>query len=114
VLVDRHTASASEYFAAVLRDNGAATIVGERTMGAGCGYTNGGIPVVLPHSGVRIRMPDCVRYRADGRSELEGVAPDVAVNWSEGDRGELAVEGVKQALRGYRSSTAKAPATVPE
>jgi hypothetical protein len=114
VLVDRRTASASEYFAAVLRDNGAATIVGERTMGAGCGYTNGGIPVVLPYSGLRIRMPDCVRYRADGRSELEGVVPDVTVDWGEGDRGAQAVDGLKQALRDYRSSTANAPATVPE
>jgi C-terminal processing protease CtpA/Prc len=36
--------SAAEYFAAILKDNKAATIIGELTGGAGCGSTNGGIP----------------------------------------------------------------------
>jgi hypothetical protein len=85
VLVDHRTASASEYFAAMLRDNGAARIIGERTYGAGCGYTNGGIPVTLPHSGLRLRMPDCLRLRTDGTNEVAGIIPDVAVDWTEDD-----------------------------
>lgn len=85
VLVDRRTASASEYFAAMLRDNGAARIIGERTYGAGCGYTNGGIPVTLPHSGLRLRMPDCLRLRADGTNEVAGITPDVPVEWTDED-----------------------------
>ena len=85
VLVDRRTASASEYFAAMLRDNGAARIVGERTYGAGCGFTNGGIPVTLPHSGLRLRMPDCLRLRADGTNEVAGITPDVIVEWTDED-----------------------------
>ncbi|MGQ0560734.1 MAG: S41 family peptidase, partial [Gemmatimonadota bacterium] len=42
IMVDENTASASELFAAVLQDNRAATIIGTKTVGVGCGYTNGG------------------------------------------------------------------------
>lgn len=83
VLVDAETASASEYFAAMLRDNDAARVVGERTYGAGCGYTNGGIPVTLAHSGLVLRMPDCLRLRSDGTNEVAGITPDVLVDWRE-------------------------------
>jgi len=82
VLVDRHTWSAAEYFAALLQDNRAAMVVGELTGGAGCGYTNGGIPTVLPNSGAKVRMPDCVRLRKDGSDEVAGVTPDVLVPWA--------------------------------
>ena len=85
VVVDRETWSAAEYFAALLQDNHAATIVGELTGGAGCGYTNGGIPTRLRNSGAEIRMPDCVRLRADGSDEVNGVTPDVLVPWAERD-----------------------------
>ena len=37
VTIDRDTASASELFAALLRDNDAATLIGETTHGSGCG-----------------------------------------------------------------------------
>lgn len=77
VLVDEHTASAAEGLAALLQGNGAARVIGGRTLGAGCGYTYGGIPAVLAHSGWTVRMPDCVRYRMDGVNELEGIEPDV-------------------------------------
>jgi hypothetical protein len=85
VVVDAHTWSAAEFFAAVLQDNKAARIVGELTGGAGCGYTNGGIPVTLPFSGAKVRMPDCVRLRADGSNEVEGVTPDILIPWAERD-----------------------------
>jgi hypothetical protein len=85
VLVDGRTASAAEYVTALLRDNGAARIVGEKTDGSGCGYTNGGIRLELPSLGVRVRMPDCVRYRRDGSSEAEGITPDILVAWEKGD-----------------------------
>jgi hypothetical protein len=75
VLVDRETWSAAEYFAAILQDNKAATIVGELTGGAGCGYTNGGIPAELRHSHAVVKMPDCVRLRKDGSDEVNGVTP---------------------------------------
>ncbi|HTA40174.1 MAG TPA: S41 family peptidase [Candidatus Acidoferrales bacterium] len=85
VLVDNDTASAAERFAAMLQDAGAATIVGVPTNGAGCGFTDGGIPNVLDHSGASVRMPDCVQYRADGTDAVAGITPDVLVPWREND-----------------------------
>ena len=79
ILVDQGTASAAEEFAAVLQDNSAAFIVGSRTLGAGCGYTNGGTPTSLPHTGATLKVPDCVRFRADGSNEVNGVLPDVQI-----------------------------------
>lgn len=85
VLIDARTASSSEAFASMLRDNGAATIVGQPSLGAGCGYSNGGIPVTLKNSGARVRMPDCIRFRADGTNEINGIDPDVTVHWRSND-----------------------------
>jgi C-terminal processing protease CtpA/Prc len=87
VLTNRRTASASEDFVASLQDAGAARIVGETTMGIGCGYTNGGVTLELPATGLTVRAPDCVRYRRDGRNEAEGVLPDLPVEWSDDDSG---------------------------
>jgi hypothetical protein len=83
ILVDGGTASAAEEVPALLADNGAARIIGEATFGAGCGYTHGGIPAELPHSGLTVWMPDCARYRRNGTNEIEGVRPHVALAWSE-------------------------------
>jgi hypothetical protein len=85
VLVDQGTASSAEYFTAMLRDNDAATILGEPTSGAGCGYTNRGIPTVLKNSGGRVKIPDCVRIRADGSNEVAGITPDVLIPWRRND-----------------------------
>jgi Peptidase family S41 len=85
VLVDDTTASAAERFAAMLQDANAATIVGVPTDGAGCGFTDGGIPAVLDHSGASVRMPDCVQYRADGSDAVAGITPDVLVPWRDND-----------------------------
>ncbi len=85
VMVDQGTWSSAEYFAAMLRDNNAATIVGEPTGGAGCGYTNGGILTFLKNTGARVKIPDCVRLRADGSNEVAGITPDVLVPWQAND-----------------------------
>jgi C-terminal processing protease CtpA/Prc len=85
ILVDQGTASAAEEFAAVLQDNSAALIVGSRTLGAGCGYTNGGTPTLLPHTGATLKVPDCARFRADGSNEVNGVLPDVQIPWRRDD-----------------------------
>lgn len=79
VLVDEHTGSAAEDFAAMLQDNHAAVILGGRTAGAGCGYTNGGTPTTLNNSRAVLRLPDCVRFRTDGSNAVNGVIPDVLV-----------------------------------
>ena len=79
VLVDQETWSAAEEFAAVLQDNRAAVVIGARTGGAGCGYTYGGTPTKLKNSGAILKLPDCVRFRADGSNEVSGIIPDVPV-----------------------------------
>lgn len=89
VLINRRTASAAEQVASVLRDNGAATLVGERSLGAGCGYIDGGGEVQLRHSGLKVRTPNCARFRLDGTNETEGVEPDVTVPWAAADLREF-------------------------
>jgi hypothetical protein len=85
ILIDQRTASSSEAFTAMLRDNDAAAVIGQPSAGAGCGYTNGGIETVLKNSGARVRMPDCVRFRADGSNEVGGITPDVMIPWRPND-----------------------------
>ncbi|TBV76707.1 S41 family peptidase [Pseudoxanthomonas winnipegensis] len=79
VLTDAKTYSSAEMFAARMHDNGIARTVGVRTGGDGCGFMGKSKPVVLPHSSLRLRMPDCVRLRADGSDEVAGIAPDLPV-----------------------------------
>jgi hypothetical protein len=102
VVVDRETWSAAEYFAALLQSNRAATIVGELTGGAGCGYTNGGIPTKLKSSGAEIKMPDCVRFQADGSNEVNGITPDILVPWAERDSQYQRVKKLEAALKQVR------------
>ena len=77
VLMDGGTASAAEQLVNRLKMAGRGVLLGQRTLGAGCGYTNGGVDVVLGRSRLRVRMPDCVRYLASGDNEVAGIAPDV-------------------------------------
>jgi len=107
VLVDRDTWSAAEYFAALLQDNHAATIVGEPTGGAGCGYTNGGIPAKLKNSSAQLKMPDCVRFRADGSNEVNGITPDVLLPWAERDSGFQRLKKLLTALESRQATTGK-------
>lgn len=85
VLQDRRSASASEEFAARLRDNDAARIIGSTSYGAGCGHTNGGTTLELSALGLRVSAPDCQRLRMDGRNETEGIAADMAAGWGDHD-----------------------------
>lgn len=85
VVVDSHTWSSAEYFAFMLQDNNAATILGEVTGGAGCGFTNGGIPTQLKNSHAMVKMPDCIHFRKDGSNANAGVTPDLLVPWSAHD-----------------------------
>jgi hypothetical protein len=101
VLVDGGTASASEEFASMLQTGGAAVLVGTRTLGAGCGHTNGGIPLTLKHSGLVVQAPDCVRYRKDGANEVEGIPPDLAVAWNKDDSAKLRAEKALPVLRSW-------------
>jgi hypothetical protein len=107
VLVDQGTWSSAEYFAAMLRDNNAATIIGEPTGGAGCGYTNGGIQTYLENSRARVKMPDCVRLRADGTNEVAGITPDVLIAWRPNDSRYQRVKRVFDALSGQMNGRTK-------
>jgi hypothetical protein len=106
VAVDRDTWSAAEYFAAMLQDNHAATIIGEVTGGAGCGYTDGGIPAKLKNSGGQLKMPDCVRLRADGSDEVNGITPDLLVAWAGHDSDVQRVKKFLAALESLQQRSA--------
>jgi len=84
VLTDNRTYSSAEMFAAVLQNNRVAKTIGVRTGGDGCGFMNTPDPLVLPHSQLRFRVPNCVRLRADGTDEVAGVAPDLPVPVTDG------------------------------
>lgn len=79
VLTDSQSFSAAEMFATTMKDNGIAKTIGVRTGGDGCGFMASGDPLVLTHSQLRFRIPNCMRLRADGTDEVAGVAPDLPV-----------------------------------
>jgi hypothetical protein len=107
VLVDEHTASAAEEFAALLQDNGVAVVVGGRTAGLGCGHTWGGTPTRLANSGATLSLPDCARFRADGSNEVRGVLPDLVLPWRAIDgaafRARMLEEALPEAARRARA-----------
>ena len=90
ILADRGTGSAAEDFVAWLQQNKVATVLGERTAGAGCGYVNGGNPTRLSVVPVDVWMPNCARLLDDGTNEVEGIAPDVP--FPMGDEADPAVQ----------------------
>jgi hypothetical protein len=102
VLTNRRTASAAEQAASLLKDGAGARLLGERTLGSGCGYTNGGVPVVLTNSKLRVNMPDCIRYRRDGTNEQRGLQPDISVTWraldTPGERARQWMEALRASL----------------
>lgn len=98
VSVDAHSWSSAERFAALLQDNHAATIVGELTGGAGCGFVDGGIPTTLSNSHARVSIPNCVGLRADSSNANDGVTPDVLVPWARRDTPFTRADKVRVAL----------------
>ncbi len=95
-LIDARSYSSAEMFAAVAQDNHVAKLVGVRTGGDGCGFVEEVPPAVLPHSNMRFRMPNCVRLRADGTSEVMGISPDIALP---------ALNGESARARAYKALT---------
>jgi len=90
VLADRNTASASEDLVAWLQQNRIARVIGERTMGAGCGYIDGGTRTQLRASHFDVLMPNCARFLDDGSNEIEGIAPDIAIEMHSENAGDQA------------------------
>jgi len=103
VLTDGSTYSSAEMFTAVVQDNHVGKTVGSTTGGDGCGFMSGDIRQTLPHSGLRLRIPDCLRLRADGSNEVSGIAPDIPVLPMDGEdgrqRSERLIEAVSADLR---------------
>jgi C-terminal processing protease CtpA/Prc len=87
VLADRNTASAAEDLVAWLQQNRVARVIGERTMGAGCGYIDGGTRTPLRASHFDLLMPNCARFLDDGSNEIDGIAPDIAIDLHADDPG---------------------------
>lgn len=88
VLADEHTGSASEDFIVWLSENEVATVIGQRTVGAGCGYIDGGGRIRLRTVPMDVMAPNCARFLADGTNEIEGLAPDIEI--APGDAAALA------------------------
>ena len=106
VLANATSYSSAEMFAARMKDNGVAKLIGARTGGDGCGFVTDGDPVVLPHSRLRFRMPNCIRLRADGTDEVAGVAPDVPITPVEGASQRALANAVVTAISADLSSQA--------
>ncbi len=88
VLVDKGSASASEILAGALRDNGRATLVGERTFGKGTEQLQHSLS---DGSGVRITV---AKWLTPGGTWVhhQGIDPDVAVNDPNPGPPDLALE----------------------
>jgi len=94
ILANRGTASAAEDFVAWLKGSGVARLAGERTAGAGCGYVNGGHVTRFAAAPVQVKMPNCARFLPDGRNEIEGIAPDVALPMDRPEEAATALAGL--------------------
>lgn len=82
VLVDRHSASASELVAGALQDLERAVIVGETS------YGKGSVQTILPQGGgTALRLTIATYHTPSGRTPHEvGIAPDVDVEIAAADR----------------------------
>ncbi len=75
----------TEMFSAVMQDNRIAKLVGVRSGGDGCGFMVNAAPIILTHTRLRFRIPNCMRLRADGTNEEAGISPDLTVAPTEGE-----------------------------
>ncbi|CDG39692.1 hypothetical protein ASAP_1647 [Asaia bogorensis] len=104
VLADQRSYSSAEMFAAVMQDNRIAKLVGNRTGGDGCGFMTKNDPIILRHSRLRFRVPNCMRLRAKGTNEEAGIVPDISVPPTEGEseraRAERALLAITNDLAG--------------
>lgn len=106
ILTDQGTASASEDFVAWLQQNRFAIVLGERTLGAGCGYVDGGGRTALRVAPFDVVMPNCARFLANGVNEIEGIAPDVPVALHEED-------GLQRLITALAQPALRAPPLTP-
>lgn len=101
VLMDEGSASASEHFATLLKDNRAAVLIGEPTFGAGCGWMSmGDMAITLTETRGELHIPDCIWTNAKGENEVAGIEPDIAVPWRFYDNGFQKARRAMTVLRG--------------
>ena len=91
VLTNKSTASASEILAGALKDNGKATIVGEKTYGKGVIQE---LLTLTDGSGLKITTNE---YYTPNRNKINkvGITPDVEVGLDETLKEQLEVEEAK-------------------
>lgn len=74
VLVNRHSASASEIFAGAMQDYGRALIIGDETFGKGT------VQTLIPLNHGQLKMTQAKFYRVSGGSnQHRGVVPDISL-----------------------------------
>jgi len=81
VLIDEGSASASEIVAGALKDNGAATLLGQRS------YGKGSVQQIIPlRDGSELKVTIAKWYRPSGENiDEKGIAPDVSVEYTDDD-----------------------------
>jgi hypothetical protein len=82
VLTNAFSASQSEAFTKLLKESDSAKVIGETTMGIGCGFSTEAKPIPLKYSRVELEIPDCQRFFKNGDSELLGIKPDIPLDMS--------------------------------
>jgi len=86
ILVDGNSASASEMFTGALKDNGVATVVGERTFGKGIGQSSIPMPngTQLHVTSLRYFTPNGTWLGDGGNTQAHGIEPHVEVKANPG------------------------------
>lgn len=92
VLVNRHSASASEIFAGAMQDYGRALIIGDETFGKGT------VQTLIPLNHGQLKMTQAKFYRVSGGSnQHRGVVPDLALPFVI-DKNEIGESALPNAL----------------
>lgn len=110
ILVNEGSASASEILAGALKDNGRATLVGERTFGKGSVQELFEVPTKDGRNG-QLKLTTSYYYLPNGeRIHGKGVEPDVLVELSSAER-EARVDAMRSVYSGRNEAIATQPAT---
>lgn len=102
ILADQNSASATEQLIARYQDSSVGTLIGEKTYGAGCGHTEGGLDLTLKNSGIKISIPDCARFLRNGENEVQGFKPKVPL-----DMGSMNTPAFVEKLKDYLTNALK-------
>lgn len=107
ILVNEHSASASEMFSGALQDNGRAVVVGVKTVGKGIGQTLIPMPngTILHITAFRYYTPK-MRWVGDATGGLfsNGIIPDVVVPYDDKVEGDNQLKAAQERLETLISS----------